>query len=165
MVVPGWNGYVSRTLSRPRQKCNSLVYNITSYCLLFLTPRGRKKEKKRKRSLSESQFWGSKFLLWEMGWSNKTLFLQNGKTKAPYRQLLASFFSFFKAKHCWSLPKPIYISDQLFLSQTLKEKHVKPTPAPETESKMSLLEPHAYTRAWLLQLCVRAKPKAKLSQA
>lgn len=164
MAVPGWNGYVSRTLSRPRQKCNSLVYNITSYCLLFLTPRGKKKEKKRKRSLAKIQFWGSKFLLWGMDWSNKTLFLQNGRTKALYRQLLASFFSFLKAKHCWSLPKHVYISD-LFWSQTLKEKHVKPIPAPETESKISPLEPHAGTGVWLLQLYTRAKPKTKFSQA
>lgn len=84
--------------------------------------------------------------------------------KGLYRQLLGSFFSFFKAKHCWSLPKPVYISD-LFWFQTLKEKCVKPIPAPETESKITPLEPHAGTRAHLLQLGTRAKPKAKLSRA
>lgn len=58
----------------------------------------------------------------------------------------------------------VYTSD-LFWFQALKEKHVKPIPAPEIESKITPLEPYAGTRAQLLQLCTRAKLKAKFSQA
>lgn len=158
MAVPGWNGYVSRTLSRPRQKCNSLVYNITSYCLLFLTPGGGKKEKKRKRSLAERQFWGSKFLLWGMGWSNKTLFLQNGRTKALYRQLLASVFSFLK-QNIVGVSQSLSILAMYFDPKPSERSTWSHIPAAETESKISPLEPHAGTRAQLLQLSTRSKPK------